>query len=117
MAVRATNEPATPRTQTPPAGSALAADSQEHRVIYRLEGTVAVVELLRPAAGNALDIPLRHGLSAAVRRVRADGDLVRAVPLTARGRHFYVGQDLKEHARALEKSPASAFAIVLPTVA
>jgi 2-(1,2-epoxy-1,2-dihydrophenyl)acetyl-CoA isomerase len=34
------------------------------------------------------------------------------VLLTARGRHFCVGQDLKEHARALETAPATAFTIV-----
>ncbi|MFF7244618.1 enoyl-CoA hydratase/isomerase family protein [Embleya sp. NPDC008237] len=82
------------------------------RVGYTLDGDVAVLELRRPAAGNALDAPLRRELLAAVRRVRDDGTRVRAVLLAARGRHFCVGQDLKEHARALEHDPASAFAIV-----
>ncbi|WP_234478040.1 hypothetical protein [Streptomyces sp. MBT65] len=45
-----------------------------------------------------------------VRRVRGDGAAVRAVPITARGKRFCVGQDLKEHARALETGPVSAFA-------
>ncbi|MFJ9588022.1 enoyl-CoA hydratase/isomerase family protein [Streptomyces acidicola] len=88
------------------------AEAEQHRVGYTLDSAVAVIELWRPAAGNALDITLRHGLLAALRRVRADGDQVRAVLLTARGRHFCVGQDLKEHARVLETDPASAFAIV-----
>jgi 2-(1,2-epoxy-1,2-dihydrophenyl)acetyl-CoA isomerase len=83
-----------------------------HGVGYTLDGGVAVIELRRPSAGNALDVSLRFGLIAAVRRVRSDGDVVRAVLLTAQGRHFCVGQDLKEHARALETTPASAFAIV-----
>ncbi|MYS86194.1 enoyl-CoA hydratase/isomerase family protein [Embleya scabrispora] len=78
---------------------------------YRLDGDVAVLELRRPAAGNALDAALRTALLAAVRRVRGD-EAVRAVLFTAQGRHFCVGQDLKEHARALEHDPASAFAIV-----
>ncbi|WP_051814443.1 enoyl-CoA hydratase-related protein [Streptomyces iakyrus] len=88
------------------------ADETPPGVGYTLDDGVAVIELRRPSAGNALDVSLRAGLIAAVRRVRADGDLVRAVLLTAEGRHFCVGQDLKEHARALESAPASAFAIV-----
>lgn len=79
---------------------------------YTLDGDVAVIELRRPSAGNALDVSLRHGLLAALRRVRSDGEHVRAVLLTAQGRHFCVGQDLKEHARALEDKSGSAFAIV-----
>ncbi|MCL6731854.1 enoyl-CoA hydratase/isomerase family protein [Streptomyces neyagawaensis] len=88
------------------------ADETRHGVGYTLDGGVAVIELRRPSGGNALDGSLRAGLLGAVRRVRGDGDLVRAVLLTAEGRHFCVGQDLKEHARALESAPASAFAIV-----
>ncbi|MFJ6392920.1 enoyl-CoA hydratase/isomerase family protein [Streptomyces sp. NPDC091972] len=87
-------------------------DAQDHGVGYRLEGAVAVIELSRPAAGNALDVVLRHGLLGALRRARADHQNVRAVLLTGRGRHFCVGQDLKEHARALEISPTYAFSIV-----
>ncbi|WNZ13595.1 enoyl-CoA hydratase-related protein [Streptomyces sp. 11x1] len=98
MAMSATNRPS--------------ADETGHGIGYTLDGGVAVIELRRPSAGNALDVSLRAGLIAAVRRVRQDGDLVRAVLLTAEGRHFCVGQDLKEHARALESAPASAFAIV-----
>ena len=75
---------------------------------YRLDAGVATIELRRPA----LDVSLRSGLLAAVRRVRSDGEHVRAVLLTARGKHFCVGQDLKEHARALETGPDSAFACV-----
>ncbi|WP_367319750.1 enoyl-CoA hydratase/isomerase family protein [Streptomyces sp. HUAS ZL42] len=88
------------------------ADETRPGVGYTLDGGVAVIELRRPSAGNALDVSLRAGLIAAVRRVRGEGDVVRAVLLTAEGRHFCVGQDLKEHARALESAPASAFAIV-----
>uniref|UniRef100_A0AAU1ZQ19 Enoyl-CoA hydratase-related protein n=1 Tax=Streptomyces sp. NBC_00093 TaxID=2975649 RepID=A0AAU1ZQ19_9ACTN len=87
-------------------------EEARHSVGYTLDGGVAVIELRRPSAGNALDVSLRAGLIAAVRRVRGDGELVRSVLLCAAGRHFCVGQDLKEHARALETDPASAFAIV-----
>ncbi|MEW2490143.1 enoyl-CoA hydratase-related protein [Streptomyces sp. NPDC048411] len=79
---------------------------------YTLDGGVAVIELRRPSAGNALDASLRFELLAAVRRVLSDGELVRSVLLTAQGRNFCVGQDLKEHAEALETRPASAFAVV-----
>ncbi|QKZ23636.1 enoyl-CoA hydratase/isomerase family protein [Streptomyces chartreusis] len=79
---------------------------------YTLDGNVAVIELRRPSAGNALDVTLRHGLFAALRRVRSDGEQVRSVLLTAQGRHFCFGQDLKEHAQALEDKSGSAFAIV-----
>jgi len=75
---------------------------------YRLDAGVATIEL----RGPALDVALRSGLLAAVRQVRDDGDAVRAVLLTARGKNFCVGQDLKEHARALEAEPESAFACV-----
>lgn len=87
-------------------------EETRHGVGYTLDGGVAVIELQRPSAGNALDVSLRFGLLAAVRRVRGDGDQVRAVLLTGQGRHFCVGQDLKEHAQALETRPATAFAIV-----
>ncbi|MGV9315080.1 enoyl-CoA hydratase/isomerase family protein [Streptomyces sp. NPDC003691] len=85
---------------------------EDDRVGYAVESRVAVITLRRPAEGNALDAPLRRALLAAVGRVRADGDLVRAVLLTAEGRHFCVGQDLAEHARALAADPDGAFAIV-----
>ncbi|MEW1825385.1 enoyl-CoA hydratase-related protein [Streptomyces sp. NPDC088196] len=75
---------------------------------YRLDAGVAIIELRRPA----LDVALRGGLLAAVRQVGGDGEHVRAVLLTAQGKHFCVGQDLKEHARALEAEPESAFACV-----
>ncbi|MGW0811744.1 enoyl-CoA hydratase/isomerase family protein [Streptomyces viridiviolaceus] len=84
----------------------------DHTVDYALHDGVAVIELRRPSAGNALDAPLRRGLLNALRRVHADGERVRAVLLAAQGKHFCVGQDLKEHAHALDTRPESAFAIV-----
>ncbi|MFE2183536.1 enoyl-CoA hydratase/isomerase family protein [Streptomyces sp. NPDC059455] len=90
----------------------MAVNAQEHQAIYRTDGAVAVIELCRPDAGNALDHRLRQGLLDAVRRVHTDQESIRAVLLTAKGRHFCVGQDLKEHARSLETDPDSAFDIV-----
>lgn len=92
------------------------ADGTRHGVGCALDGGVAVVTLRRPSAGNALDVSMRAELIAAVRRVRGEGDRVRAVLLTAEGRHFCVGQDLKEHARALESAPASASASAFAVV-
>ncbi|MGW5129407.1 enoyl-CoA hydratase/isomerase family protein [Streptomyces sp. NPDC004069] len=105
---------------TPP--KAATPDAAGQSVGYRVEDGVAIVELRRPAAGNALDAALRSGLLAAVHRVAGasdsagdgdgNGEPVRAVLLTAQGRNFCVGQDLKEHAEALEHGPAAAFAVV-----
>ncbi|WP_368397164.1 enoyl-CoA hydratase/isomerase family protein [Streptomyces sclerotialus] len=83
-----------------------------HGVAYRLRDGVAVIELDRPDAGNALDTVMKQDLLAAVRRAADERDAVRAVLLTARGKAFCVGQDLKEHARALEEGPVAAFATV-----
>ncbi|MFJ3820871.1 enoyl-CoA hydratase/isomerase family protein [Streptomyces nodosus] len=94
-----------------PPGTA-ASDEAGRSVGYTVDSGVAVLELRRPTAGNALDASLRSGLLAAVRRAAGDGDPVRSVLLTAQGRNFCVGQDLKEHAEALERGPDQAFAVV-----
>ncbi|POX36714.1 enoyl-CoA hydratase [Streptomyces sp. Ru73] len=91
-----------------PAGAAPAG----HGVTYRREDGVAVIELDRPDAGNALDTAMKQQLLGAVRRAADEGGTVRAVLLTARGKAFCVGQDLKEHARALEDGAEAAFATV-----
>ena len=81
----------------------------DHGVGYTLDEAVAVIELRRPSAANALDTRMKEGLLAAVERVRADADRVRAVLLTAQGGNFCVGQDLNEHARALDEKASAAF--------
>ncbi|CAM3899050.1 enoyl-CoA hydratase/isomerase family protein [Tsukamurella ocularis] len=65
---------------------------------------LAVLTLNRPEAANALDLALKAALLDAVRAIAAD-DAVRAVLIRAEGRNFCVGQDLAEHAAALEASP------------
>ncbi|MFB7089173.1 enoyl-CoA hydratase/isomerase family protein [Streptomyces sp. NPDC056296] len=84
-------------------------DAVAHHVSYRADEGVAVIGLHRPGAGNALDTTMRRGLLDAVQRLHGDGDAVRAVLLTAEGKSFCVGQDLKEHAQALGDRPDSAF--------
>jgi 2-(1,2-epoxy-1,2-dihydrophenyl)acetyl-CoA isomerase len=56
---------------------------------------VATITLDRPAALNALTVPLKEELLAAFDRVAAD-PAVRAIVLTGAGRAFCAGQDLRE---------------------
>jgi len=69
---------------------------------------VATVTLNRPDSHNALTVEVKEALVAALEHVAADAD-VRAVVLTGAGRSFCVGQDLGEHAAALDDDPAHAF--------
>ena len=68
---------------------------------YDLDGAVATITLDRPDALNALTVELKLALLDALQKAAAD-DAVRAVVLTGAGRAFCVGQDLREHADALE---------------
>src|SRR5688572_10954865 len=67
------------------------------------DGAVVTLTLNRPGALNALDRPLKEALRAALGEVGADRTC-RAVVLTGAGRAFCVGQDLREHAAALEST-------------
>jgi 2-(1,2-epoxy-1,2-dihydrophenyl)acetyl-CoA isomerase len=69
-------------------------------VLYDVSGAVATITFNRPDAMNALDVPTKEALLAALRRAEAD-EAVRAVVLTGTGRAFCVGQDLREHVRKL----------------
>lgn len=60
-----------------------------------VEGGVATLTLDRPEALNALTIPLKIALLAALEAIRADRS-IRAVILTGAGRAFCAGQDLSE---------------------
>ena len=84
-------------------GTAPAAD-RSYGVTYEVTDGVAVIELCGSASGNALDAHLRGALLLAARRLTTDtARRVRAALLTARGKHFCVGQDLQEHARLLRR--------------
>jgi 2-(1,2-epoxy-1,2-dihydrophenyl)acetyl-CoA isomerase len=76
-----------------------------------LDPAVAIVTLNRPDRRNALTEELKDALVAALGTVSAD-ERVRAVVLAGSGRSFCVGQDLGEHAKALRRDPATAFATV-----
>jgi 2-(1,2-epoxy-1,2-dihydrophenyl)acetyl-CoA isomerase len=66
-----------------------------NEVLLEQRGSVAIVTLNRPDALNAFDTPLRLGVRSMLQRVAAD-TAVRAVVLTAAGRGFSAGADLKE---------------------
>ncbi|WP_322937992.1 enoyl-CoA hydratase/isomerase family protein [Nocardioides bizhenqiangii] len=77
-------------------------------VLIARDQAVATVTLNRGDRRNALTVELKRALVEALDAVSADGD-VRAVVLTGAGPAFCVGQDLGEHAAALEADPATAF--------
>lgn len=62
---------------------------------------VATLTLNRPESMNSLSVELKQSLATAVDALARD-EAVRAVVLTGSGRGFCVGQDLREHAAALE---------------
>jgi 2-(1,2-epoxy-1,2-dihydrophenyl)acetyl-CoA isomerase len=62
---------------------------------FEIADGVATITLDRPDALNALTIPLKHELLAALDRARSDTE-VRAIVLTGAGRAFCAGQDLRE---------------------
>jgi 2-(1,2-epoxy-1,2-dihydrophenyl)acetyl-CoA isomerase len=72
-----------------------------------VDGAVATITLDAQARRNALTVPMKESLLAAVRQVAAD-DSIRAVVLTGSGRAFCAGQDLAEHAAALRADAATA---------
>jgi 2-(1,2-epoxy-1,2-dihydrophenyl)acetyl-CoA isomerase len=71
-------------------------------VTVEREGAVASIVL----PGPALSLAVKEGLLSSL-RTAADDESVRAVVLTGTGKAFCVGQDLTEHAAALEKDPAT----------
>ncbi|MFP5019483.1 enoyl-CoA hydratase/isomerase family protein [Pseudonocardia phyllosphaerae] len=72
------------------------------------DDSIAIVTLNRPGKYNALTVELKEALLPAVTEVAGD-ESVRAVVLTGAGRAFCVGQDLGEHAAALERDAVGAF--------
>lgn len=77
-------------------------------VLIENDQAVATVTLNRPDRRNVLTRELKDALVTALREVGADSD-VRAVVLAGSGPAFCVGQDLGEHAAALEADPTTAF--------
>lgn len=65
-------------------------------VLYEVSDGLATITINRPEAMNAMNIEAKVALRDSARAAAADPS-VRAVLLTASGRAFCVGQDLKEH--------------------
>lgn len=78
----------------------LDSDAPPSAIGYDVRDGLATLTLDRPDAMNSLDTATKEALLDAVQRAATDGD-VRAVVLTGSGRAFCVGQDLREHARAM----------------
>jgi 2-(1,2-epoxy-1,2-dihydrophenyl)acetyl-CoA isomerase len=69
-----------------------------------VEDAIATVTLDRPAALNALTIPMKEALLQAFGTIAADRD-IRAVVLTGAGRAFCAGQDLREERQEPDAPP------------
>ena len=82
-------------------------------VLLDVADGVATVTLNRPQAMNSLDIATKVALRDTIGRV-ADDPEVRCVVLTATGRAFCVGQDLKEHVDLLENGGSDALFTTVP---
>jgi 2-(1,2-epoxy-1,2-dihydrophenyl)acetyl-CoA isomerase len=74
-------------------------------VLVETAGAVATLTLNRPEAMNSLDLATKRALLEAVQSVGAD-ERIRAVVLTAGGRGFCVGQDLREF--VAQRTPTAA---------
>lgn len=84
-------------------------------VLYEVSDGLATVTINRPDAMNALNIAAKVALRDALRTAGADST-VRAVLLTAAGRAFCVGQDLKEHVALLAADAADGSGGTMSTV-
>jgi len=76
-------------------------------VVVERDSALATVTINRPERRNSLDAATKVALRDALAGVAAD-TAVRAVVLTGAGDHFCAGQDLGEHAGALEAGGATA---------
>jgi enoyl-CoA hydratase len=68
------------------------AEPDEPRVLYRVEGPVAFVELNRPTLLNAINFDVHRGIVSGMRQAGADEN-VRVVVLSGKGRAFSSGGD------------------------
>jgi 2-(1,2-epoxy-1,2-dihydrophenyl)acetyl-CoA isomerase len=81
--------------------------TDEPDLLEQLEGNVLTLTLNRPDAGNAVTMDQRDRLRAVLEA--ASGDLeVRAIVLTANGRHFCTGADLRAQNTAAVERPEGA---------
>jgi 2-(1,2-epoxy-1,2-dihydrophenyl)acetyl-CoA isomerase len=85
----------------PPHPAPMTGLKAESLLVDRTDAVVTLT-LNRPDAMNALDIELKEALRDTLASIEADRS-VRAVVLAGAGNAFCVGQDLREHARDLDK--------------
>ncbi|MBM9619523.1 2-cyclohexenylcarbonyl CoA isomerase [Streptomyces zhihengii] len=84
-------------------------------VLYDVTDGLATITINRPEAMNAMNVAAKEALRDAA-RAAADDSAVRAVLLTATGKAFCVGQDLKEHVSLLAAAEQSGSGGVMSTV-
>ncbi|MFC5802477.1 enoyl-CoA hydratase/isomerase family protein [Streptomyces formicae] len=84
-------------------------------VLYEVKDGLATITINRPEAMNAMNVEAKEALRDSVRAAAADAS-VRAVLLTATGRAFCVGQDLKEHIELLAADRESGAGATMSTV-
>ncbi|MFI1099013.1 enoyl-CoA hydratase/isomerase family protein [Streptomyces melanogenes] len=84
-------------------------------VLYEVTDGLATITINRPDAMNAMNTEAKVALRGAARAAAADPG-VRAVLLTATGRAFCVGQDLKEHVALLAADRAAGTGSTMSTV-
>ncbi|GFH37730.1 enoyl-CoA hydratase/isomerase family protein [Streptomyces pacificus] len=84
-------------------------------VLYEVSDGLATITINRPEAMNAMNVEAKVALRDAVLAAGADTG-VRAVLLTATGRAFCVGQDLKEHITLLASDRESGTGHTMHTV-
>lgn len=77
---------------------------ESERIAVRIEDAVAHVELARPDKLNAMDQAMFAALGDSFRRLGTDPQ-VRCILLSAQGRHFSAGLDLKEAAAQFRPTP------------
>ncbi|MGW5271134.1 2-cyclohexenylcarbonyl CoA isomerase [Streptomyces sp. NPDC004044] len=91
------------------------ADNVADTVLYGVTDGLATITINRPGAMNAMNTAAKVALRDALQSAAAD-TAVRAVLLTATGRAFCVGQDLKEHVATLAATRESGTGNALSTV-
>ncbi|MFJ6635618.1 enoyl-CoA hydratase/isomerase family protein [Streptomyces sp. NPDC091376] len=84
-------------------------------VLYEVSDGLATITINRPEAMNAMNVEAKIALRDALLAAAADTG-VRAVLLTATGRAFCVGQDLKEHVSLLMSDKESGTSHTMNTV-
>ncbi|MFI1932692.1 enoyl-CoA hydratase/isomerase family protein [Streptomyces sp. NPDC020330] len=91
------------------------ADEPANTVLYDVSEGLATITINRPDAMNAMNTAAKVALRDALLAAASDAE-VRAVLLTATGRAFCVGQDLKEHVATLAATREAGDGNALSTV-